>query len=136
MGVCCASEEDVLTNAPAAAQSGAAGKGKGKKAPKAAVVPQLKDLPEVKWEKMSDVYAKFENSLPFNRIMIGDMMSKIAEAEKDAKANTAADAEEVEPFVTLQSLRKALPTEAWRPLLDPESALAKVLTSEAFKTKG
>lgn len=30
----------------------------------------------------------------------------------------------------------ALPTEAWRPLLDGESSLAKVLLSPQFKTEG
>lgn len=94
------------------------------------MVEQLKDLPPVKWEGISDLYERFEASLPFNRIKIGTMMTKIDEAEKAALANDGGVlAEGVEPYVTLQSLRQALPTDAWRPLMDASSELSKTLLS-------
>ena len=45
-------------------------------------------------------------------------------------------ADGIEPYVTLQSLRAALPTDAWRDLLDRSSNLSKVLHSPQFKSKG
>ena len=127
MGVCCANEEEVLiATGPVAKTDG----------PKAPVVEQMKDLKEVNWQGISDIYAKFEASLPFNRISIGVMMQKIDEAEREAKANYLASEAEIAPFTTLQALRKALPTDAWRGLLDPESPLSKTLLSEFFKSEG
>ena len=65
------------------------------------------------------------------------MMEKIEDAARFSAA-TAAEVteEEVAPYVTLQSLRKALPTDAWRGLMDSESPLAKTLTSQFFKSEG
>jgi len=44
--------------------------------------------------------------------------------------------DDVDPFTTLQALRQALPTDAWRDLLDNDSALAKTLLSPQFKGNG
>ena len=121
MGICCSDEE---TTIGAAAQENAKGNkmSKGEKAPKAPpapVVEQIKDLPVVKWEGIKDLYERFEKSLPFNRIKVEQMITKIEEAEKKALANDGGQlAEGVKPYVTLQSLRQALPTDAWRDLLD------------------
>ena len=46
------------------------------------------------------------------------MMQKIDEAEATTKEIEGVVAEGVEPYTTLQALRKALPTDAWRPLLE------------------
>ena len=81
-------------------------------------------MPSVNWEGISDAYARFEASLPFNRILVAQMFEKIEEAEKECGG---------QGYVTLQALRKALPTPAWAPLNDPSSVLAQVLLSEHFK---
>lgn len=94
-------------------------------------------MPVVKWEGLSDLYERFEKSLPFNRIKIGTMLEKIDEAEKAALDNAGGVMpDDVDPFTTLQALRQALPTDAWRDLLDNDSALAKTLLSPQFKGKG
>ena len=52
-------------------------------------------------------------------------MTKIDEAEETALANDGGNrSAEVDPYVTLQSLRSALPTDAWRDLLDRNSTLS------------
>ena len=84
-------------------------------------VPEtIKDLPEVDLTKITDPYAKFEASLPFNRTLLVVMNEKIDEADEACGG---------EGSITLQSLRKALPTPAWAPLNDPGSRLSKVLLS-------
>ena len=64
-------------------------------------------MPVVKWEGIKDLYERFEKSLPFNRIKVEVMMTKIDEAEETALANDGGNrnADEVDPYVTLQSLR-------------------------------
>ena len=69
----------------------------------------------------------FEKELPFYRIEVHVMFAKIAEAEEKSG---------VEGCVTLQSLRKVLPTQAWAPLSDNGSLLSKLLLSDAFKADG
>lgn len=86
----------------------------------------MKDLEPVNWESMGDIYARFEAQLPFNRILVKDMIEKIDEAEKECGSAG---------FVTLQALRKALPSAAWEPLNDPKSKLTEVLLSAFFKNE-
>jgi len=58
------------------------------------------------------------------------MIAKIDEAEEKALANDGGVLPQgVKSYVTLQSLRQALPTDAWRDLLDRTSVLSKVLLS-------
>lgn len=83
----------------------------------------ITDLPAVNTIGM-DAYAKFEASLPFNRTLLAVMNEKIDEAD---------EATEGEGVLSLQALRKALPTAAWAPLNDPSSPLSMVLLSEHFK---
>ena len=128
MGVDCCAEAEVTVTAPAPVQE------------------TLKDLPEVKWQGISDVFAKMEASLPFNRINVNDMMAKIDAAEDFEKEKNKgpeaaapgdkegpADDEEGPGYVTLWSLRKALPTSAWLPLTQPQSPICQVLLSAPFK---
>ena len=65
-------------------------------------------------------------------------MAKIDEAvdetHKTEKMGRVISKDEEKPkYVTLQALRKALPTDAWRPLMDSDSRLSQTLTSEYFK---
>ena len=111
MGACCADEERMDAPQP---------------------IPELlKDLPEPSTFGL-DTISAFEATLPFKRIEIHVMMKKIEEAE------TAAGGGEAQGFVTLQSLRKELPTPAWKCLTESDSALSKMLLSDIFKnpTKG
>lgn len=104
---------------------------------------EIKDLPPVNFERISNPYEKFEASLPFNRITIKDMndrIDKAVETETQA-ANPVAEGDEqkeVEPvsYVTLKTLRKHLPTPAWEGLSDESSKVGKVLMSSAFKSDG
>ena len=43
----------------------------------------VKDLPAIDFSGITDPYAKFEASLPFNRILITQMIKIIEETEKD-----------------------------------------------------
>ena len=43
----------------------------------------MKDLPAIDLEGISDPFAKFEASLPFNRTLVTLMLQKLDEAEKD-----------------------------------------------------
>ena len=70
---------------------------------------------------MKDPVKKFENSLPFNRINVKDMMTAIDIASEGKDS------------VSLENLRKALPTEAWADLDNADSRLVKVLKSDVFK---
>lgn len=90
----------------------------------AEVPEQMKDLPAKNYEAISDIYERFEAMLPFNRIGLPEMMQKIEEAEQACGGSG---------FVTLEQLRKVLPTPAWADLLDTESVLSKVLLSPQFK---
>jgi len=87
-----------------------------------------------------------EASLPFNRISVTDMMAKIDAAEDFEKEKNKgpeaaapgdkegpADDDEGPGYVTLWSLRKALPTAAWLPLTQPQSPISQVLLSAPFK---
>ena len=90
---------------------------------------QLVDLPPVKWENIKDPYARFEASLPFNRIKLKTMIMKIDEAVKETQraekvGRVKFEDDEPPKYVTIQALRKALPTEAWRPLMEPDSRLS------------
>lgn len=69
-------------------------------------IPQHKDIspPSAGFGKSFDAYQEFEASLPFARIMIEDMNSKIDHAES-ACGGTG--------FVTMSSLREVLNSEAW-----------------------
>ena len=73
--------------------------------------------------------SKFEQSLPFVRISIEEMFRRIQMAEDMEKESNA----EAEDVVTLDSLAQVLNSPAWQPLQDPESVVAKLLTSDAFK---
>ena len=84
----------------------------------------MKDLPAIDLEGISDPFAKFEASLPFNRTLVTLMLQKLDEAEKECGE---------EGFVTLAALRRQLSTSAWQPLTDPNSTLSKTLLSAAFK---
>ena len=97
----------------------------------------MKDLPPVKWESISDPYAKFEASLPFNRIKTKSMIEKIDQAVLETQQSNnlgrgriAREGEELPNFVTIQALRKVLTSNAWSPLNDPESRLCQTLLSE------
>ena len=139
MGVCCANEEaDMIEKvAPTTQEQGAGGKAAAKQPAPAIKKEQLKDLPEVNWQRISNLYERFEQSLPFNRINVGTMFDKIDEAEKAALENAGGVLPDgVDPYVTLMSLRQALPTAAWRDLMDPVSALSKTLLSQQFKGEG
>ena len=56
----------------------------------------MTDLPAIDISGISDVYAKFEASLPFNRTLVSVLIKKIDEAEKESGD---------QGFVTLASLR-------------------------------
>ena len=90
------------------------------------VIPQHEDLspPSAGFGKSFDVYQEFEASLPFSRIMLDDMNSKIDHAES-ACGGTG--------FVTMAALREVLNSAAWAGLEDPASDLGKILNSEYFK---
>jgi hypothetical protein len=84
----------------------------------------MKDLPEVSWSGISDLYERFEASLPFNRTLITVMMAKIDEANEECGGKG---------YFSIQALRKALTSPAWADLVAPESSLHKSLRSEYFK---
>ena len=75
-----------------------------------------RDLNEKEYAKLRTSYA--------DRLKV--MNEKIDEAEESCGG---------EGSITIQVLRKALPTPAWAPLNDPGSRLCKVLLSEFFKDK-
>jgi len=84
----------------------------------------MKDLPAIDVSGIKDPFAKFEASLPFNRTLVTLMLGKIDEAEKECGE---------QGFVTLKALRNQLSTDSWRPLIDMNSPLSKMLLSPAFK---
>ena len=95
---------------------------------------QVVDLPELNWESIDDPYERCEKILPFYRIDIEVMFAMIKEAEKKALAADGGTlAEGVKPYVTLESLRAALHTDAWSVLEDRNTTLSKVLLSDQFK---
>ena len=99
----------------------------GEEVKKTSVTPipdTIKDLPPVDPSKLSCAYEKYEATFPFNRTLLAVMNQKIDEADEACGGEGA---------ITLQSLRKALPTPAWAPLNDPGSNLALALLSEQFK---
>ena len=73
---------------------------------------EIKDLPAIDIQGISDPYEKFTSSLPFHRTVLPVMLKQIDDAEKDCGE---------EGFVTLASLRKQLTSSAWKPLEDPNS---------------
>ena len=77
--------------------------------------------------------------MPFNRIKVKTMIAKIDEAVLDTQRAESVGrvrrggGEDLPRYVTIQALQKALPTDAWRPLTDPDSRLSQTLLSEQFK---
>ena len=66
------------------------------------------------------------------------MIAKIDEAVLETQraenvGRKKRDGEELPRYVSIQALCKALPTDAWRPLTDPDSRLSQTLLSEQFK---
>ena len=76
---------------------------------------------------MYDKIIAFEHSLPFNRIEVANYMCLVDSAADAQKAKTG-----VENAVTLETLSEFLDSEAWAPLKDPNSVLAKMLLHERF----
>ncbi len=92
----------------------------------------MKDLPAP--TPSGDCYQQFECTLPFNRISITDFEAKVMEARPDKKVDEGADPEK-EEFVTFESLRQTLTTNAWKDLTVGDSKLHKLLSSDAFAMK-
>ena len=66
--------------------------------------------------------------------MIAKIDEAVNETQKTEKMGRPISIDEEKPkYVTLQALRKALPTDAWRPLMDADSRLSQTLLSEYFK---
>ena len=84
----------------------------------------MQDLPAIDLGGISDVYARFEASLPFSRTLVVMIIKCIEEAEK-----ACGD----QGYVTLATLRAQLSSPSWKPLEDANSTLSKVLLSPAFK---
>ena len=84
----------------------------------------VEDKPAISTDSISDPLKKMEMSLPFYRIDIADMLAAIKKAQTEGEKHA---------FVTLESLRKELKTDAWAPLADMNSPLVGVLLSDAFK---
>ena len=92
----------------------------------------MKDLPAT--SPSGDVYERFECTLPFNRITIQDFETKVNKARPDKVVAEGADPEK-EEFVTLESLRSTLTTNAWKDLTVGDSKLCKLLSSPNFQYK-
>lgn len=84
--------------------------------------PALKDLSAPRNWSLGDKIIAFEHSLPFNRIEVSNFMSLVDQAAEAQKAKTG-----VEKAVTLETLSEFLDSEAWAPLKDPGSVLARLL---------
>ena len=137
MGNCCAADStNAVSTAPAQEK-----KGKKKAPPKAnmkrpdeddAPVPVpvkevLKDLDPPKSWGLKDEIQQFEQSLPFNRIDINELLKRAdiaAEKQKEATGN--------EGSFTLATLAEQLDSPAWAALNDPESTLARLLLHSRF----
>ena len=89
--------------------------------------PALEDLSAPRNWSMGDKIIAFEHSLPFNRIEVSNFMTLVEQAAEAQKAKTG-----VENAVTLETLSEFLDSEAWAPLKDPGSVLAKMLLHERF----
>ena len=129
MGNCCAANEDLPTQTTKQTKKEkpmkAAGSEPGILAPPVQVEPEeppkpkLVDLdPPSKWG-ISDNIESFERSLPFARIMVDD-------------CNRLLDAAATDGCCTLDSLAEQFDSPAWADLGNPDSKLAKFLTSSAF----
>ena len=89
------------------------------------IVDTGKDLPAPSLMGVTDVYQRFELSLPFSRILIKSFLEKVDEAEKQCG----------EGYVTIEALKAELSSPAWLPLSEPDSSLYKFLTSGVFKNE-
>lgn len=76
---------------------------------------------------VTDVYQRFELSLPFARILIKSFLEKVNEAEKQCGEDGG--------FVTIEALKAELSSPAWASLSEPDSNLYKFLTSGVFKNE-
>ena len=66
--------------------------------------------------------------------MIAKIDEAVIETHKTEKMGRPISKDEEKPkYVTLQALRKVLPTDAWSPLMDAGSTLSQTLLSEYFK---
>jgi hypothetical protein len=83
----------------------------------------MKDLPAAS-NKGMDIYAAFENSLPFSQTLCTDFWIAIIACRKDCDDDN---------YVTLQSMSKVFWTNAWRSKIrDHNSRLCKVLSLSCF----
>jgi len=93
----------------------------------------MKDLPAP--SPTGDTYERFECSLPFNRITIANFERCVNDARLDKPAAEGGEIEK-EDFVTFESLRKSLTTNAWKDLTVGDSPLHKLLSSKEFQVNG
>ena len=82
------------------------------------------DLPEPNLQGIKDQYKRFELQLPFARTLLSRFLEKLDAAEK---------ANGEQGFVTPETLRTQLDTQAWLGLENPESGIYKLLVSDLFK---
>ena len=87
----------------------------------------VEDLPIPSTMGISDRYRLFELNTPFARIRTNTFMTLLKKADSDCGDKG---------FVTLESLRSHLITDAWKDLDNEESSISKFLLSSTFKKEG
>ena len=84
----------------------------------------VRDLPAPDVSTITDQYVRFEKQLPFARITLKAFDEACKEDGKYKET------------ITLEELAAKLTTPAWKDLAKPDSALAKILTSDVFAEEG
>ena len=87
----------------------------------------LKDLDPPTSSGSNDEIVKFEQSLPFNRIEITELIKRAYIAAQNQKKATGDECS-----FTLANLAEQLNSPAWAALKDPQSNLAKLLLHSCF----